>query len=67
MSNNEVNEKNAIALRDESVRHRGLISEQAIRITRLESEIVSLRIELDQVRMMAAAGMGRGSTDGDRG
>ena len=60
-----VNEQNAHNLNNEQIRIRGVIDSQQIRITQLESEIVLLRAELFQVRMMVAMGIGRGSTDGD--
>jgi hypothetical protein len=60
-----VNEQNAQNLNNEQIRIRGVIDSQQIRITQLESEIVLLRAELLQVRMMVAMGIGRGSTDGD--
>jgi hypothetical protein len=60
-----VNEQNAQNLNNEQIRIRGVIDSQQIRITQLESEIVLLRAELFQVRMMVAMGIGRGSTDGD--
>ena len=60
-----VNEQNAQNLNNEQIRIRGVIDSQQNRITQLESEIVLLRTELLQVRMMVAMGIGRGSTDGD--
>jgi uncharacterized small protein (DUF1192 family) len=59
-----VDERNARALNNEQIRMRGVIDEQQARITRLEAEIVSLRAELLQVKAMAAAAIGRGSTGG---
>jgi uncharacterized small protein (DUF1192 family) len=59
-----VNEKNAHNLNNEQIRIRSVIDEQQGRIARLEAEIVSLRAEMLQVRAMAAAAIGRGSTGG---
>jgi len=59
-----VNEKNAHNLNNEQIRIRGLMDEQEVRIVRLESEIVSLKAELLQIKALAVAGIGRGSTDG---
>ena len=59
-------EKNAIALNDEQRRIRDIVSGQATKITRLESEVLALRQEINTLRGLTMTLIGRGATDAHR-